>query len=481
LEDLTGSEIVSSKLNSSFPKNGSDFSEDLHSIEGTELTMNKKLIAKALQARSRRSVHSGSRTRNICSGVLLAALASLPSFAGETNLLLNGDFEEPALPCGLWVAIPEGSGFITGWNVNVASTNNDTGGCDNFPYYSHSVDMLFCASGLYYAHTGHQGIDMAGTYSTPGDSIYQDVPTKPGRTYILTFYTSSNVDPIANGLTIEWDEVPIDTISTPIQGLWTMHSYSVQATSDLSRLRFVGNVGGGRGSFLDTVSLVGQSDDEPPVVSCPPSVTVPSGNVPPAATNVADFTAQGGSISDNQDPNPSILSSDEISGSCPVLVTRTYTVTDASGNATQCQQLITVQSQFVDDGIVWYPPVARLDKVLDTTGSKCVFKHGCTIPIRIRVRGCDGTDLTRNDNIIGTLEVLALSDCNDPSTAHPVPIEHNGLGGDGGLMVKAGGFLRYNLNTRKLPADTHCYLLKATVIDVATGESLSETLPIRFR
>ena len=450
--------------------------------------MNKKLDAKAFQAGSREPMNLMSHRRwrkfLVGSSILVAVLAiskPSPSFAGQTNLLVNGDFEEPALQCGLWISVPEGSGFITGWNVNCASTNNANGGCDSWPYYSHSVDLLFCSSGPYYAHTGHQGIDMAGTYSTPGDSIYQDVPTNPGKPYTLTFYTSSNGGPMPNGLTVEWDDVPIATISTGQPGDWAVNTFTIVASSELSRLRFVGNIGGGQGSLVDTVSLVGESDDEPPVVSCPPAITVSSGSLPPAATNVADFTAQGGSISDNQDPNPSVVSSDDVSGSCPTLVTRTYTVTDAAGNATQCQQLITVLSEFAADGILWYPPLARFDKVIDTEASKCVFQRGRTIPIKIRVLGCDGTDLTRNDNIIGALEVLALGDCNDPSTARPVPIEHNGLGGDGGIMVKAGGFLRYNLNTRRLPADTHCYLLKATVIDVSTGESLSETLPIRCK
>jgi hypothetical protein len=445
--------------------------------------MNKKLITKVLTAGSRKSVESES---HMWSGkywtgpmVLLAALAiskPSPAFAVETNLIVNGDFEEPPLPCRLWLPVPEGSGFITGWNVNVASTNNDNGGCDSFPNYSHSVDLLFFAGGPDpIVYSGQQSIDMSGTYSTPGDSIYQDVPTKPGRTYTLTFYTSSNGGPMENGLTVEWNEVPIDTISTPDQGQWTVHTYTVQANSELTRLRFVGNVGGGQGSLLDTVSLVGGSDEEAPVVSCPPAITVPVGSVPPAATSVAEFTAQGGSIADNQDPNPSVASSDVVSGSCPALVTRTYTVTDASGNATQCQQLITVQSQFATDGIVWYPPLARFNKRIDT---KCVFKHGSTIPIKVRVLGCDGADVTGNDNIIGTLEVLALSDCQDMSTAHAVAFDHNGLGGDGALMEKSGGYLKYNLNTKKLPADTHCYLLKVTAMDVTTGESSSETLPI---
>ena len=434
--------------------------------------MNKKLIAEALRVGNRKSV---SHTRSRMFWFLMAAFAiSEASFAAQTNILVNGDFEDPPLPCRLWVPVPEGSAFITGWNINVPSTNNVNGGCDSWPNYSHSVDLLFCQSGPYYAFTGHQAVDMAGTYSTPGDSIYQDVPTKPGRIYTLIFYTSSNVDPILNGLTIEWNDIPIDTISTPVQGQWTEHSYSVQATSELSRLRFVGNIGGGQGSFVDTVSLLDDVDDVdlPPVVTCPPCITVPVGNVPPAATNVADFTAQGGSITDDHDPNPSVASSDEVSGSCPALVTRTYTVTDFAGHATRGKQLITVQNRL--EGILWFPPVVRPWKT-----NEYVFKYGRTVPVKIRPQGCDGTNLARDTNIVATLQVLALSDCQDASTAQPVAIDNNG--GTTVLMEKCGGHLKYNLNTKKLPTNTPCFLLKATSMDISTGESLSETLPIHSR
>jgi hypothetical protein len=443
--------------------------------------MNKKLIAKTLQAGSRKSANSQShrRSRNFWVGpsVLLAALAISKScsFAGEPNLLDNGDFELPAVQC-LWVPVPEGSGFVTGWNVNIPSIDNGNGGCNSLPNYSHSVDLLFNPDGSH-AHSGNQSIDMTGSFGAPGDSIYQDVPTKAGRTYTLTFYTSSNGSAKENGLTVEWDDVPVATMSTPDLGQWSTNTLTVLASSGLSRLRFVNNIGGMQGSLLDNVSLVGASDNEPPIVSCPPSVTVPSGSVPPAATNVAEFTAQGGSISDNQDPNPSVVSSDEVTNSCPVLVTRTYTVTDAAGNATQCQQLIAVGNRV--DEIRWRPPLARVDRL--DGACEFVFKRGCTIPVKIRALGCDGSNLTRNDNIIGTLEVLALSDCQDASTAYAVPIDHHGIGGPNGLMVKSDGFLRYNLNTKILPADTHCYLLKATITDISTGESLSETLPIRSR
>src|SRR5258705_91010 len=251
--------------------------------------MNKKLIAEALQAGSIKSVNSEShgRSRKAWAGplVLLAALAisKSSSFAGQPNLLVNGDFEQPAIQCGLWLPVPEGSGFITGWNVNIPSIDSANGGCNSLPYYSHSVDLLINPGGIY-VYSGNQSIDMAGTLGAPGDSIYQNVPTKPGRTYTLTFYTSSNGSAKENGLTVEWDDAPILTISPPDPWQWSTNTFPVLASSGLSRLRFVNNIGGMQGSLLDAVSLVGASDHQPPVVSCPPSITVPSGSVPPAAT-----------------------------------------------------------------------------------------------------------------------------------------------------------------------------------------------------
>jgi Protein of unknown function (DUF642) len=451
--------------------------------------MNKKLIAKALQVGTRKSGNSKintvenrrwSRKSWIGPSVILAALAIYTpswSFADETNLLVNGDFEDRTGGCTFWLSVPEGSGFITGWNVNIPSVDDANGGCNNLPYYSHSVDLLMHPD---YVCTGNQAIDMAGSFGSAGDSIYQDVPTTPGQTYTLTFYTSSNGNPKENGLTVEWDDVPIATISTPALKQWSTNTFTVQASSELSRLRFVNNIDGMQGSLLDGVSLVlvDDSDKQPPVVSCPPSITVASDSVPPAATNVADFTAQGGSIADNQDPNPSVISWDQLSGSCPVLVTRTYTVTDAAGNATQCQQLITLQNHL--GGILWFPPLARFDKPKPTKPTatfEYVFKYGRTIPVKIRALGCDGENLCRNTNIIGVLEVLALSDCQDASTAYSVAID----GASDILMERSDGHFKYDLKTKKLPADTQCYLLKATITDTASGESVSESLPIRSR
>jgi len=98
--------------------------------------MNKHLIMKIPQAPNKKSIrsnigvaenHKSSRIRFAARSLLLAALAiSRPSssFADVPDLIVNGDFEDPAIGCDFWVSVPAGSGFITGWNVNVASTKS---------------------------------------------------------------------------------------------------------------------------------------------------------------------------------------------------------------------------------------------------------------------------------------------------------------------------------------------------------------------
>jgi hypothetical protein len=86
-------------------------------------------------------------------------------------------------------------------------------------------------------------------------------------------------------------------------------------------------------SFTVTVN-----DEEPPVITCPPDVTVQClGDVPPP-----DF-AEGSAV-DNCDPAPVVAHLGDVpAGTNPTLITRTYQATDASGNTSSCTQTITVQ------------------------------------------------------------------------------------------------------------------------------------------
>ncbi len=91
------------------------------------------------------------------------------------------------------------------------------------------------------------------------------------------------------------------------------------------------------GNQAQCVQIITVNDTMPPVVTCPPDVTVQClSDVPPA-----DFV--GGSVSDNCDPNPLVSHEGDVAvGACPTIITRTYAATDICGNQSTCTQIITV-------------------------------------------------------------------------------------------------------------------------------------------
>ncbi len=107
---------------------------------------------------------------------------------------------------------------------------------------------------------------------------------------------------------------------------------------------------------LSMLVWVGQTQFEgaalgapPPVslaISCPTNVTVQcASTVPPAATDSAGFTAQGGTISGDCSAEVLISHSDATNHqTCPnrFAITRTYSVADLCGNVQVCDQTITV-------------------------------------------------------------------------------------------------------------------------------------------
>ena len=105
----------------------------------------------------------------------------------------------------------------------------------------------------------------------------------------------------------------------------------------------------------------------------------------PAVTTVAALEALGLNIADNctTDVNLVVTSSDITSGSCPVELIRTYTITDACGNAVN-----TLQTIFVNDTTV--PTITGI--IADST-----------------VEGCIGTDATPAVTTVAALESLGLN------------------------------------------------------------------------
>lgn len=241
------------------------------------------------------------------------------------------------------------------------------------------------------------------------------------------------------------------------------------------------------GNQVTKTFTVTVNDNEKPVISCPPAVSVAFAAQPVAATTTAGFVAQGGAIQDNCDADPAVTSTDAVAGLCPTVITRTYTVTDASGNASICVQTITVNNLFAGDGIVWHQPLARNGASEDTDPSaggtlKYRFKLNSTIPIQIHVQGCSG-GVTSNSNVTGKVVVFGDTDMDGVLDAGELAIDisYNGVGGSGGVMDRIDGHLKYNLDTKKLPPTQKCYILQVTVTDTSTGESRVETVPLQAK
>jgi hypothetical protein len=127
-------------------------------------------------------------------------------------------------------------------------------------------------------------------------------------------------------------------------------------------------------SFTVTVE-----DGEAPVLTCPPDVTVQCLSDVPSA----DFA--GGSVSDNCGPSPVVTHLGDLSdGTSPIVITRTYQATDASGHSATCTQTITV-----------------VGLAGDFNGDCCVDRADLDVLMeRIRARSTDLTyDLNGDGNV----------------------------------------------------------------------------------
>ncbi len=111
------------------------------------------------------------------------------------------------------------------------------------------------------------------------------------------------------------------------------------------------------GNSVECTQLITIDDTEDPVLTCPVQVDLEACDVAALATEplvgnlaysesarivtLAELTAAGGSASDNCIID-SLYYFDSQSGRCPIIVTRTFVVTDTCGNRVDCQQIITI-------------------------------------------------------------------------------------------------------------------------------------------
>ena len=90
------------------------------------------------------------------------------------------------------------------------------------------------------------------------------------------------------------------------------------------------------GNFTECQQLITIDDTTPPQITCPADVTAQCvGDVPPPNTGLVTATDNCGSVAVTH-------VGDVPSGSCPLVITRTYRATDDCGNTADCTQTITI-------------------------------------------------------------------------------------------------------------------------------------------
>ena len=161
-------------------------------------------------------------------------------------------------------------------------------------------------------------------------------------------------------------------------------------------------------------------------------------------------------------------------------------IDDESWAIDNVEVLVVNESEvFATDALIWHQPLARNGASDDTDPSaggtiKYRFKRGSTIPIQVHVKGCAG-DVTSNANVVGSVAVFADSNCEGATDASAALIEFNGIGSSGGDMEKVGDHLKYNLDTKTLPTDSQCFVLRVNIADTMTGQTVFEEVLLQAK
>jgi hypothetical protein len=157
--------------------------------------------------------------------------------AQAASIVTNGGFEQPQIPSGSY----QQPSSIPGWTIEAGAPvleiqNNDAGS----PF------------------EGNQFIELDSTGVT---KFYQDLITKVGQQYLLTFAFSPRPRVSDNQLDVEWNGSLVASFSASSIGLpntsWITYSSLLTATNNVTRLSFgnLNEVSDGVGSYLDAVSV----------------------------------------------------------------------------------------------------------------------------------------------------------------------------------------------------------------------------------
>ncbi len=173
--------------------------------------------------------------------IALSASNQRLEVASTAGIVKNGDFEEPVI------------NSLSGFAEYTAGQS-----FQNWTVAAGSVDLI---EEIYWvpAHGG-QSLDLNG--SSAG-TIYQDIATRSGANYSLSFALAGNLAcaPVVKHMQVWWGSTSVATLSFDTAGHstssmgWKYYSYPVHATGTVTRLRFVSLTEGLCGPALDNVTV----------------------------------------------------------------------------------------------------------------------------------------------------------------------------------------------------------------------------------
>lgn len=181
-----------------------------------------------------------------------------------TELVVNGGFETPNVENNAkWDVFKSGTNGL-GWSVEWINS----GGANRPDKANIEIHKDGVVSG-WEARDGDQYTELDSDWGGPGNSqtgedasvkIYQDLITKVGGNYTLTFWASPrpNQSTADNAIQVKiGDETHIINSTTSSTTSWSKYTYTFETTAGVTRLEFSdAGAGNSFGGFLDNVSVV---------------------------------------------------------------------------------------------------------------------------------------------------------------------------------------------------------------------------------
>ncbi len=305
------------------------------------------------------------------------------------NVLVDNPAAINALPINDQICLGEsitldasasiGDGLTYCWNVGIGTV-----GCD---YTTATAMHTYVAPGTYDVSLeimdqfGCSDTQVIGTVTVfEGPEAIGTVDFDPC-TLTLTFDASASVDnfPPSN-LIYTWDFGDGNT-SGDVTGTHVFENCDVASTITLT---VVDPDVPFPACNSDQLVFTVETDEEPPVLVCPPISELQCGEPIPTFASAAELIAAGGQASDNCGiVQLSVISQDTIEGVCPYIfqVSVTYEASDICGNSSTCTQFFNL---LPDEPMAIFPPNIILscgDDVSEgTLGTPTIVESMCALP-----------------------------------------------------------------------------------------------------